>query len=271
MDDQFEGGYGDGMRVVSLDPAATEILCRMGGEALLVGRSAGCDWPVSVSRVPVVRLGDDETLRSLAPDVVLAGDAPLAASAEIVRVAPASFADVLDECLRVGRAVGLASAAERTMVEMREAWWTAVDHVAPFAREPEVLFLDGVDPLTVGGAWIPHLIQTAGGRHSLNAQGASRRLATVEEILEAAPERVVVCLRGKDLAAHHAEMAALARQPWWPLLPAVLDGPGRVAIVDGRAMFHRAGPRLVDAFRFLVGWINGVPEVIPSDFPWESK
>ncbi len=263
--------YGGAVRVVSLVPEATELLCRMGGEALLVGRSEGCDWPVSVARVPIVRPGDDEVLRSLAPDVILAGELPVTASAEIVRVAPASFADVLDDCLRVGRAVGLASAGERTMVELRESWWTAVDHVAPFAREPEVLFLAGVDPLTVGGAWIPHLIQTAGGRHSLNAQGASRRLVTAEEILEAAPERVVVCLRGKDLAAHHAEMAALTRHSWWPLLPAVLDGPGRVALVDGRAMFHRAGPRLVDAFRFLVGWINGVPELIPPDFPWESR
>lgn len=40
------------MKVVSLLPAATEMLCAMGAEELLVGVSHECDFPPSVSRLP---------------------------------------------------------------------------------------------------------------------------------------------------------------------------------------------------------------------------
>ena len=42
------------MRIVSLLPSATEIVCALGHEADLIGRSAECDYPAEVSRLPVV-------------------------------------------------------------------------------------------------------------------------------------------------------------------------------------------------------------------------
>jgi iron complex transport system substrate-binding protein len=41
-------------RVVSLIASATEIVCALGEEAALVGRSHECDWPPSVRRLPAV-------------------------------------------------------------------------------------------------------------------------------------------------------------------------------------------------------------------------
>lgn len=41
-------------RVVSLIASATEIVCALGEEASLVGRSHECDWPPSVHRLPAV-------------------------------------------------------------------------------------------------------------------------------------------------------------------------------------------------------------------------
>ena len=41
------------MRIVSLLPSATEIVCALGQEALLVGRSHECDFPASVLALPV--------------------------------------------------------------------------------------------------------------------------------------------------------------------------------------------------------------------------
>jgi iron complex transport system substrate-binding protein len=41
-------------RIVSLLPSATEIVCALGCEEQLVGRSHECDYPASVTRIPVL-------------------------------------------------------------------------------------------------------------------------------------------------------------------------------------------------------------------------
>ena len=40
-------------RIVSLIPSGTEIVCALGGEAQLVGRSHECDYPSSVAHLPI--------------------------------------------------------------------------------------------------------------------------------------------------------------------------------------------------------------------------
>ena len=51
------------MRICSLLPSATEIVCDLGLGDLLVGRSAECDWPPSVSSLPVVTAARVDTQR----------------------------------------------------------------------------------------------------------------------------------------------------------------------------------------------------------------
>lgn len=87
------------MRIVSLLPAATDIVAALGRLPDLVGRTHECDWPAEVASVPVVTSSevaadwtsreislaaahrgsalyglDAELLASLAPDVVLTQD-----------------------------------------------------------------------------------------------------------------------------------------------------------------------------------------------------
>ena len=153
------------------------------------------------------------------------------------------------------------------MVAAREAYWSAVDYVNPYVPGPEILFLEWMDPPFVGGHWTPALIEHAGGRHSLNAAGAKSRVATPEEIVESAPDRVIVCPCGYRLDDVRRELDQLRRLDW-QALPAVREGdPNAIMLVDGNLMFNRPGPRLVDAFRWLVAWINDRPEVTPADFP----
>lgn len=67
----------DELRIVSLSPALTEIVCHLGGEELLVGRTAACDYPKSVRQLPSVgRFGTPEIERivSLRPTLVIGND-----------------------------------------------------------------------------------------------------------------------------------------------------------------------------------------------------
>ncbi len=41
-------------RIVSLLPSATEIVCALGFESQLIGRSHECDYPAAVTRLPAL-------------------------------------------------------------------------------------------------------------------------------------------------------------------------------------------------------------------------
>lgn len=300
------------MRVASLLPSATEVLCAVGGREMLVGRSHECDFPPGLEALPVltgqrIPAGtpsveidrqvreqltsgqslytlDVERLAALRPDLILTQDLcevcsidlhAVRRAASAMRPAPAilslnphSLEDVFDDMLRVGEAVGRSREAEAAMVGLRERFFNAKDFVNAYAPGPEVAFLEWLDPIFVGGHWTPQMIESAGGRHSLNAAGAKSRAVSPAELIGSSPEFVVVCPCGLGLDAVRREMATLLCQPWWRELPAVQSG--RVALVDGNRMFNRPGPRLVEAFEWLVGWLHGINRLIPAGFPWEE-
>lgn len=296
------------MRVVSLLPSATELLCAIGGEPLLVGRSHECDFPGVIMDRPVLTKQrtsaatsagidtqvresmeegnslyelDGDLLRELEPDVILTQDlcevcsidlasvrtaaSTLERKPQIVSLDPKTIFEVFDDLLQVARAVGLEQEGERAMVSLRARYWETIDYVNPYADQPEVAFLEWADPPFAGGHWTPGLIEAAGGRHSLNAVGQPSREVSPEEIVESMPLRVIVCPCGFDLERTEQELKVLCETNWWKLLPAVQEG--NVALVDGSAMFNRPGPRLVEAFRWLVAWLQDRPEVLPEGFP----
>ncbi|NBP52199.1 MAG: cobalamin-binding protein, partial [Actinobacteria bacterium] len=229
---------------------------------------------------------DEDLLRALAPDVILTQDlcevcsidlrsveriaATLPSRPRIVNLNPTTVWQVLDDLLAVGEAVGRASSAQAAATMLRDRLWTAAEQGTPFTDGPGVLFLEWTDPPFVGGHWTPELIALAGGAHPLNPAGARSRVATPEEIVASAPERVVVAPCGLPLAAVRESVRALERTPWWNELPAVRSAraaaaTGRTAttvqLVDGNQMFNRPGPRLIDALEWLAAWIQDRPSV----------
>ncbi len=192
---------------------------------------------------------------------------------------------VFDDLVHVGAAVGLELEASRVVVGLRERMYAAADFATPFVTGPSVAFLEWTDPLFVGGHWMPQLIERAGGVHPLNPTepvvgagagegpiGATQRRAgksvTVprQVLIASQPERVIVCPCGIGIEGAVAQARSLLAQEWFANLPAARTG--HVVAVDGNQMFSRPGPRLVEAFEWLVGWLNDRPEVMPRGFPW---
>lgn len=227
---------------------------------------------------------DESLLAALEPDVILTQNlcevcsidlpavervaASLPRRPAVVSLDPKSIFEVFDDLLRIGDAIDRPRAAEEAMVSLRDRYWRAVDFVNPFVPGPEVAFLEWIEPLFVGGHWTPGLIEAAGGLHSLNPVGAKSRMVDPEEILAAAPRRLVLCPCGLGLDRTELELPALVDTRWWPLVEAGLDRrPDAAVLVDGNRMFNRPGPALVDAFEWLVGWLNDRPELTPAGFP----
>lgn len=65
------------IRIVSLSPAITEIICHLGGEKFLVGRSSSCDHPEQVKKIPVAgdfARPDLERILLLKPGYIFSND-----------------------------------------------------------------------------------------------------------------------------------------------------------------------------------------------------
>lgn len=270
---------------VSSDPAAIDAAVQ---QSLKVGES--------------LYTVDETLLASLRPDLILTQDLCKVCSVDlptvqrlartlpgpprVVSLNPSTIEDVLDDLLRVGDALGptWAVRADLAMVALRERLFRAEDFVNPYLDGPAVALLEWTDPLFCAGHWSAQLIERAGARHPWNPtvprpdSGAARgpqqgsrvappsRAITPADLLAHSPDALIIAPCGFSLAQSRACAEHLSRQPWWPDLPAVRTG--RVAVVDGNQMFNRPGPRLVDAFEFLVGFINDRPELIPPGFPW---
>jgi iron complex transport system substrate-binding protein len=130
------------VRVVSVLPSATEIVCALGHERELVGRSAECDFPASIRSLPVVMRprtldadrpsgeidrrvqearGRSESLyaldipllRELAPDLILTQD--------LCGVCSVTDAEVAAACARAEVAPRIVSLMPRTL---NEVWQT---------------------------------------------------------------------------------------------------------------------------------------------------
>jgi ABC-type Fe3+-hydroxamate transport system substrate-binding protein len=100
------------MRIVSLLPAATEIVWALGLDDELVGVSHACDFPPAVVGRPVAtRAGsgavDAAALAALRPDVVFAGAGPrdwdAGPGATVVVLDPASLEGIFHAIATVGR------------------------------------------------------------------------------------------------------------------------------------------------------------------------
>lgn len=243
-----------------------------------------------------------DKLAALAPDIILTQDlcevcsislstvrrlaALLPKQPVVISLNPSTMEDAIDDCLRIASAIGTAKHATDVVVRLRARLYEASEYVNPYEDGPVMAFLEWTDPLYCAGHWTVQLIERAGCRHPFNPtqiragghgagagnqQGervAGKSVRMPAEVLEAAkPEYLVVCPCGMSLVQAKRCTLALAANNWWSTLSAVRNG--RVAIVDGNQMFNRPGPRLVDAYEWLVGWVQERPQLIPRGFPWE--
>jgi iron complex transport system substrate-binding protein len=117
--------------------------------------------------------------------------------------------------------------------------------------------LEWIDPLMLGGTWMPELIELAGGV----AVGASagQPAPTVEPrgLAELRPDVVVVKPCGFSLQRTLAERDVIERS-----VMGVVGASARVYVSDGNAFFNRPGPRLVESLEIMAACVH--PELFPD-------
>ena len=241
-------------RVVSLSPALTETICRIGGESALVGRCTACNVPERIRNLPAAgSLGrpNAEVLFSLAPDAVVTDiDHPRSEwellrrrGIDLRRYPAKRLADYPETLRDLGRLLGRNAEAEAEITRFRHEIDTLRDTMPP--HRTRVLLLLGADPpVTCGrGTFLDELLSLAGGEN-VAADASKREYFTIspEVIVRMRPD-VIVAL---GMSGAENRISAL---PGWQDLPAVRNG--RIVTDLDADLLYRLGPRTPDGVKLL--------------------
>ncbi|GAC1325598.1 MAG: cobalamin-binding protein [Chloroflexota bacterium] len=190
---------------------------------------------------------------AVGPDEVSQVIRGLSATPEVLSLEPRSIDDLLASILTVARAAGVEQRGEDLVRRLRERL-AAVCAAVAGRSVVSTLTLEWIDPVFVGGHWVPEMVAIAGGRDALGCAGAPSRQATWDEVSRADPDTVIAMLCGFDLERTVREMRGTLWPGEWNGLRAVRDG--RVFATDGSAYFSRPGPRLVDGVEILASILH---------------
>ena len=240
------------MRILSLNPAATELLYAIGAGGSLVGRCDGCDYPAAALTVPSIGPAAEMTAERAAilePDLVLLGPGQEAIASRLgtLRLSMLRCASV-EECLgsiiALAKTVGNEVEADVLVHDLRTAFDPVRERTARFKRtrvyaetrhEPW-----GTSPL------VNELITIAGG------EPFPGPIATLPELVRFEPHAIIVSVAGEG---DRFDPELLLARDGWGELPAVRGE--RVFTVDD-ALLHRPGPRLAQGVKLLAKLLHGV-------------
>ena len=284
----------DPVRIASLVPAGTEIVCALGAGDRLVAVTHDCDHPDFVRGLPrltrttipegassgdidgLVRSAgergestfhlDGDALRAARPDVII-GQTICRVCAVTFERLPASLpvpptivpleAISLEGVFADVHRVGAALGLRERAEDLAAGLRTriaAVGRAVEGVPRPRVICLEWTHPLFQGGHWVPEQVHAAGGEDVLGSPGARSRELAWDEVIAADPDVLVVMPCGFGAERAMTEARALATRPGWDTLGAVRGG--RVYAADGSAYFSRPGPRVVDGIEILAGLLH---------------
>ena len=235
------------LRIVSLAPSATSILCAIGAKRSLVGVTKWCAHVAPVANLP--KLGDCwhmdsiETILDLKPALVI-GAVPykqetvgklLEQPLNFLAMNPRTLADIENDIRLLGSISGRANAAETVLRKMR-AEFASIEHkTRKMKRRVRVYCEAWPNPRIASPPWVAELVSLAGGVMVVPA-GEN---VSEEQIAEAAPDVIVLAwaATGKRADPKQAYEVAL-----WKNVPAIRNR--RVYVIRDE-LLNTPGPPLV--------------------------
>ena len=174
---------------------------------------------------------------------------------QIVSLDPHTLGEVLGDV----RTLAQATDSKDAGVDLVQDAAARIDRVRVAVKDAprrRVAMLEWLDPVFVGGHWVPQLIEYAGGVDLLGLAGEPSEQRSWEEVAAARPEVVIVAPCGYDVERGHAGGARLRATGCDAL------GAERIVIADASAWFSRPGPRLVEGLEWLGHALH--PDLVPE-------
>ncbi|HUH05147.1 MAG TPA: ABC transporter substrate-binding protein, partial [Kofleriaceae bacterium] len=176
---------------------------------------------------------------------------------EIVSLRPTRLEHVLDDLERVGAALGRAAQAQQVRAALEQRLRDLAARATRAPTRPRVVSLEWIDPLMLGGTWMPELIELAGGLAVGALAGEPAPTISSEMLRDLRPDVVVIKPCGFTLERTLTEREVITRS-----VLSTVDASTRVYVTDGNAFFNRPGPRLLESLEIMAACIH--PELFPD-------
>jgi iron complex transport system substrate-binding protein len=253
------------LRIVSLAPSATSILCTIGARSALVGVTKWCAEVAPVGKLP--KLGDcwhmksvEEILR-LKPTLVI-GSVPykqetvarlLEQRLNFLAMNPRTLADIEADIRLLGGIARRATAAERLVRKMRHAF-SEIEKKARRSRQVVRVYCEAwPNPRISSPPWVTELVNICGGQMVVPAG----EKITEAQVAASRPEVIVLAWTATGMKSDPKQGYKIAA---WKDLPAIQN---RNVHVISDELLNTPGPPLVEGARALYKLfhrVNGMRE-----------
>ena len=251
------------VRVVSLAPNVTEIVCALGQRHRLAGVTMFSNYPEPVDKLPKVGSyihPDIERIVALRPDLCIGikdGNPKQTVlrltglNVPVYMVDPRNCESVMNTITEIGRLLNADNRAKKIVQDMRTRIQKVKSLVAKTDKRPKVFFQIGADSLISVGTntFIHELILTAGGRN-LGQGAVPYPVFSREQALAMGPDLIIITCMQKS-----GPIFEKAKAEWSKLKSINAVKNNRIFSADPDIL-NRPGPRLVDGLEILLGLIH---------------
>jgi len=204
---------------------------------------------------------DLELLTSLKPDFIITQDLcdvcavsfeqveqacqeVLDQNTRIISLKPKMLGDIWDDVQNVANQLSV-NEKGREFHEEKELRIEVIQRRRKEETAPKVLTIEWIDPIYIGGMWLPEMITIVGGQVCIAESGQPAPVVNREDLEKIEPDVVVIKPCGYKLEQTLKELELLKKQlPDWGKSP-------RIYLVDGNSYFNRPGPRILDSLEIL--------------------
>ncbi|HEY0467694.1 MAG TPA: ABC transporter substrate-binding protein [Polyangiaceae bacterium] len=219
---------------------------------------------------------DQALLAALSPDLILTQDlcrvcavslsdvqsavSRLAQRSEvqIVSLQPTRLLHVMQDIETVASALGQPERGRQLRATLEARIATIAERARQARSRPKVASVEWLEPLMLGGTWMPELIELAGGEALAARAGEPAPKLSLGEFAALQADVVLIKPCGFDVERTLSERTLIEASLLGRLAPRA-----RAYVTDGNAFFNRPGPRLVESLEILAAAIH--PELF-ADF-----
>ena len=252
-------------KLVSLAPSNTELLCILGLNSQIIGRTKYCNFPKEIESVEVVagfNTLDIEKIAALNPDLVIAirgNNMDSLRGLERLKI-PFFSLDIknMDELLaaieRLGDLLGVADRADSIVANYSNRLKSIRRKVGGYSDRPSVMWGLGDNTFYTAGpnTMINDVIRLAGGVNVARSTEGSWPQVSVETVLMWSPEIIITTQDEGGKAGLSKKVERLRKDPVWGKIPAIMNN--KIFYIEADLLL-RPGPRLIKALELISDFI----------------